>query len=610
MSGRPRSSRTTSGRRLSQRARADRAVGRLVDPVAAARELADERRPASPRRPRRRRIGRSVAPSGRRGRHAGGRRRPSTARRRRAAGRCRSRGRRARSAARCHPTRPSPRPGRARRPGRSRCPSASRRRAGHPVELVEELRQGRVGDARPGVLDREPDRAGSSGSGAAEIRIGASGRRVLDRVLEDVRHGLVEEAPGRRRPAVRRGRSSAAAIAEARAGAGSIVCPTRSSSSNTSRSARRAPASIRLRSSRLVTSRLRYSTSRSMASALSCWSSAAEAGAGSQRPGGGPDRRQRRPQVVRHRLQQRRLERVALARDLGGLGLRGEPVLGQRLADLVGGGGQQPRLRPVGLAAIRDRASPRSTRTAVRRPRSGPGRPPVPLAPAARGAVGDGHARHRAGVSSGVRCRTLIDAGEPGAGSIGLGVGCHPFARVVGAKRDPDALHRASRRAGCRRSRAGPRGVDSRCASARLTWNSARASRSRAFAISVRDALEGDELADDDADEQQQDEVQPLVRVGDGERVQRQDEQEVVEHERRDGGDDRAPRPGDERRRDDRREIDRRGVLEARRLEQRDRERRDARATRRPRRRAVGPRVDRSAASHDARRSPGGRGPR
>ncbi len=30
-------------------------------------------------------------------------------------------------------------------------------------------------------------------------------------------------------------------------------------------------------------------------------------------------------------------------------------------------------------------------------------------------------------------------------------------------------------------------GVDSRVASARLTWNSARASRSRAFAISVRD---------------------------------------------------------------------------------------------------------------------------
>ena len=56
-------------------------------------------------------------------------------------------------------------------------------------------------------------------------------------------------------------------------------------------------------------------------------------------------------------------------------------------------------------------------------------------------------------------------------------------------------------------------GVDSRVASARLTWNSARASRSRATAMLRPRPLERGELADDDPDEEQQDEVQPLARV-------------------------------------------------------------------------------------------------
>ena len=56
-------------------------------------------------------------------------------------------------------------------------------------------------------------------------------------------------------------------------------------------------------------------------------------------------------------------------------------------------------------------------------------------------------------------------------------------------------------------------GVDARVASARLTRNSARASRSRALADLGARPLERGELADDDPDEQQQDEVQPLARV-------------------------------------------------------------------------------------------------
>ena len=84
-------------------------------------------------------------------------------------------------------------------------------------------------------------------------------------------------------------------------------------------------------------------------------------------------------------------------------------------------------------------------------------------------------------------------------------------------------------------------GVDARVASARLTWNSARASRSRATASSARVALERGELADDDADEQQQEEVHELAGLGHGERVARIDEQEVVEQERRDRRDDARP---------------------------------------------------------------------
>ena len=67
------------------------------------------------------------------------------------------------------------------------------------------------------------------------------------------------------------------------------------------------------------------------------------------RPGGSPDRGQRCPQVVGDRLEEGGLQRVALAGDLGQLGLLGQPVLLERLADLVGRSGEQACLRPAGL---------------------------------------------------------------------------------------------------------------------------------------------------------------------------------------------------------------------------------------------------------------------
>ena len=61
-----------------------------------------------------------------------------------------------------------------------------------------------------------------------------------------------------------------------------------------------------------------------------------------ERAGRGADRRERPAKVMRDGLEQRRLEGVALAHDLGRTSVVGEPVMGERLADLVGGGGHEP----------------------------------------------------------------------------------------------------------------------------------------------------------------------------------------------------------------------------------------------------------------------------
>ena len=78
------------------------------------------------------------------------------------------------------------------------------------------------------------------------------------------------------------------------------------------------------------------------------------------------------------------------------------------------------------------------------------------------------------------------------------------------------------------------------------------------------------ELADDDPDEEQQQEVEPFARVANGEGVPRLDEQEVVGEEGPDGGRDRRPRPGDDGDGDDREQVGRRGVADAGCLERGD----------------------------------------
>ena len=70
-------------------------------------------------------------------------------------------------------------------------------------------------------------------------------------------------------------------------------------------------------------------------------------------PGHCPDRGKWRSKIVRNRVQQRGLERVALSGHFRGSGLGREPIPDYRLAQLIGRGGQQPRMRPAG-ERIRD----------------------------------------------------------------------------------------------------------------------------------------------------------------------------------------------------------------------------------------------------------------
>jgi len=164
---------------------------------------------------------------------------------------------------------------------------------------------------------------------------------------------------------------------------------------------------------------------------------------GAKRARGGPDRRERRPEIVRDRLEQRGLESVALARDLGGPRLRREPVRRQRLTDLVRGGRQEPRRRPVGVAAA----------TVARRPH----RPEDPAArldsnairlhlasfgrlagPAGRRRVVDSHPARRLVAGGAAELPVQARAGTRGA--VLTGDRSDALAGIVRAQRERDRL--------------------------------------------------------------------------------------------------------------------------------------------------------------------------
>ena len=151
-------------------------------------------------------------------------------------------------------------------------------------------------------------------------------------------------------------------------------------------------------------------------------------------------------------------------------------------------------------------------------------------------------------------------------------IGRHSLARLVRTERHPDPLHRRllpqyrddlRQDSGCRfAGRKLPTDLEQRT----------RLALSGPGDLGPR-PLERDELTNHDPDEKKENEVQPFAWVGNREGVQREHEEEVVEQERRDGSDDGAPCPGDERSCDDGREIDSGGIRNANALQDSDRER-------------------------------------
>ena len=388
-------------------------------------------------------------------------------------------------------------------------------RAGHPVELVEQPSEA----SRPGRPARRPRRSGGR-SRRRRSRGRDPDRRVRGRVYlsafsTTLVTRLVEEdrvdVDGRRRRASTSSGRSAEAPARAARASGRRGRRART---------RRGPPGARrprsgCRSSRFVTRRLRYSTSRSIAvGALAPARPRSRPTARPERPGRGPDRRQRRSQVVRDRLEQGRLQGVALAGDLGGRRFGGEPVLARawpswsaaaasrRVSVRSGSRPSAARERP---RSSRYGSSPASIRT---RKTSNPDGRRAPAAPGC-GRDPSWPARRPA-----VRWRTRWRRGQPVvAGPRGVGRDAPRPARRVRARPRRGSMLAPSRRiaaiVGQHRRRRRPRRERTAHPEQRLAPRAPARSPQ-----SPREALEGGELADHDPDEQQQHEVERARPAG------------------------------------------------------------------------------------------------
>ena len=356
------------------------------------------------------------------------------------------------------------------------------RRPRHPVELLEQPGHRGRGHARAGILDRQPHNllVGQRRGGHPDP---GSGRRVLEGVLERVGHGRIEEDR--------------------------VGLHRRCLEGNVNRAARearpepldRAPdevlqlEDVRLgpQGSRLDPAQVQHvgdqpvevldlPIDRIGALALSLL---VQVAAGPERSRGGADGGERRAQVMRHGLEQRRLDGVALAGNLRRLGSRRQRVERHGLAHLVGGRGEQPRLGAVGLP--------------VRPVAKGPDRPEHASAGL------DPHA-----VCLERRCRPaprgrrLVDA-DPSGGDV-VRQALQDLVQARGRPPDPSRTSRPTTRS---RASSGPSAtqtraiavsaarvraivgstsrVEDRVASSRLTRNSAIASRSRSRAWSARE---------------------------------------------------------------------------------------------------------------------------
>ena len=136
------------------------------------------------------------------------------------------------------------------------------------------------------------------------------------------------------------------------------------------------------------------------------------------------------------------------------------------------------------------------------------------------------------------------------------------FARVVGTERDPQRRHpcRSPELAGDLREDVGRGGPGCERAADREELAGLALA---GLGLERPRTLQGRELANDQPHEEQQHEIQPLARVADRERVDRVDEEKVVQedsgHRRGQGADG----PGHERGHDDREQVDGRGVQDA-----------------------------------------------
>ena len=145
---------------------------------------------------------------------------------------------------------------------------------------------------------------------------------------------------------------------------------------------------------------------------------------------------------------------------------------------------------------------------------------------------------HCAGASPGIRRRTNIEpgAGRGASGEVSAATARADRRRRLRSRRVPCLL----RSAGCRRSSGSTDMVDSRVARARLMRKSDPSLPLAGAGQLGPRTLDRSQLADDDADEQQQDNAQVLGRVADGECVARLDQQEVIDQKRPDRRNDRA----------------------------------------------------------------------
>ena len=322
--------------------------------------------------------------------------------------------------------------------------------------------------------------------------------------------------------------------------------------------------------------------------------------------GGRPDACQRRAEVVRDRVDERGLQHIRLMGDLEVRGRLSELIAPERHRDLVGGEREDARLAPGWVAQL-----------AVAQRDDGPERHVVDLDP---GAVLQVVGRRwggqpdrvewvrtqRAGSSPGVRTRLEVRLGwgrRLGAPRAVSCVGEDPFGGA-GPGDDPHAIERRRIPHALRDVRCGFRGRGRR--GERPAEREERVGLGGPLGgLLCSCVLDGDETADDEPDEQEQDEVEHLAWIGDGDAEPWLGEEDVVGEERRERGHDRRDGACEGSRRDDGDEVDGRRVLDPEEvpLEDGDHERRKHEGTDHRERGERGARARRGEATCRARQS-------